>query len=55
MHHIAGWNPPVGSFNPRPAVRPGDASEFRATSAAAASFNPRPAVRPGDARWIDDH
>ena len=41
--------PVCGSFNPRPAVRPGDALWRFAGRALRSSFNPRPAVRPGDA------
>ena len=37
----------TASFNPRPAVRPGDAR--LGASVPAQGFNPRPAVRPGDA------
>jgi len=37
------------SFNPRPAVRPGDALISPSLSPSLSSFNPRPAVRPGDA------
>ena len=42
-------------FNPRPAVRPGDASSCWYQRAAFARFNPRPAVRPGDAvaAWVN--
>ena len=36
-------------FNPRPAVRPGDAHAGRERGDVDAGFNPRPAVRPGDA------
>ena len=36
-------------FNPRPAVRPGDAELARPKAAEWHGFNPRPAVRPGDA------
>ena len=37
------------SFNPRPAVRPGDAPPARPKPSTTTCFNPRPAVRPGDA------
>ena len=37
-------------FNPRPAVRPGDAPRWTTKSARICCFNPRPAVRPGDAK-----
>ncbi len=37
-------------FNPRPAVRPGDAAGWEGALFPNKSFNPRPAVRPGDAR-----
>ncbi len=37
------------SFNPRPAVRPGDAGGRCRYRSARRRFNPRPAVRPGDA------
>ena len=37
-------------FNPRPAVRPGDAVRRSTSSALVMGFNPRPAVRPGDAQ-----
>ena len=36
-------------FNPRPAVRPGDAGVHRPAHCGTTCFNPRPAVRPGDA------
>ncbi len=36
-------------FNPRPAVRPGDASSGDGSWTRVGGFNPRPAVRPGDA------
>ena len=36
-------------FNPRPAVRPGDAPPYPRITRRSTSFNPRPAVRPGDA------
>jgi len=36
-------------FNPRPALRPGDAPTPPRHRAGCASFNPRPALRPGDA------
>ena len=44
-------------FNPRPAVRPGDAGIVGANQRRGArGFNPRPAVRPGDAfDTIGDH
>ena len=42
----------VMSFNPRPAVRPGDARRVRVPARLPHSFNPRPAVRPGDASSI---
>ena len=37
------------SFNPRPAVRPGDALHLELWERHGKRFNPRPAVRPGDA------
>ena len=37
------------SFNPRPAVRPGDAAAQYQRRQPHPRFNPRPAVRPGDA------
>ena len=37
------------SFNPRPAVRPGDARGQLDAVVFVRCFNPRPAVRPGDA------
>ena len=43
--------PAYRCFNPRPAVRPGDAGVRRRASAEEAGFNPRPAVRPGDAAF----
>ena len=39
----------VISFNPRPAVRPGDAHGRVDRTQVGQGFNPRPAVRPGDA------
>ena len=39
----------VMGFNPRPAVRPGDAPEMGVDNSPDMGFNPRPAVRPGDA------
>ncbi len=39
----------LGRFNPRPAVRPGDASAAWVGMNPPPRFNPRPAVRPGDA------
>jgi len=36
-------------FNPRPALRPGDAVVRGMQLLFATSFNPRPALRPGDA------
>ena len=36
-------------FNPRPALRPGDAGRRARALDAPTSFNPRPALRPGDA------
>ena len=36
-------------FNPRPAVRPGDAVAEELADVTSPGFNPRPAVRPGDA------
>ena len=40
-------------FNPRPALRPGDAwAEWR-LEADLRGFNPRPALRPGDAVWAN--
>ena len=36
-------------FNPRPAVRPGDARAGKHARPFRTCFNPRPAVRPGDA------
>ena len=41
----------VGSFNPRPAVRPGDALLDSIKREVNGCFNPRPAVRPGDADY----
>ncbi len=38
-------------FNPRPAVRPGDANPIFCDDIRSKCFNPRPAVRPGDA-WL---
>ena len=38
-----------GCFNPRPAVRPGDAAHLPIDRTSTCCFNPRPAVRPGDA------
>ena len=40
----------LSCFNPRPAVRPGDALRLGQQCKATLRFNPRPAVRPGDAR-----
>ena len=45
---IAGWSW-LQSFNPRPAVRPGDARSHLTRARLTLCFNPRPAVRPGDA------
>jgi len=42
-------------FNPRPAVRPGDALLPARRIRANTCFNPRPAVRPGDAHEIALH
>ena len=39
----------VWSFNPRPAVRSGDAGSRAGRRACRGGFNPRPAVRSGDA------
>ncbi len=39
-------------FNPRPAVRPGDAWPARGCFQVGTGFNPRPAVRPGDAEAV---
>ncbi len=40
-------------FNPRPAVRPGDAWNRTCPRSFSPGFNPRPAVRPGDAAgWV---
>ena len=39
-------------FNPRPALRPGDALEGRMRCKRGHRFNPRPALRPGDAQEI---
>jgi len=36
-------------FNPRPALRPGDAAPSMSFARGLNSFNPRPALRPGDA------
>jgi len=36
-------------FNPRPALRPGDALNFGPSGLILDRFNPRPALRPGDA------
>ena len=36
-------------FNPRPALRPGDAPRLGQSSGRSRRFNPRPALRPGDA------
>jgi len=36
-------------FNPRPALRPGDASAMITDLPPPVGFNPRPALRPGDA------
>ena len=41
---------PMG-FNPRPAVRPGDAMAYLSRWVGLRCFNPRPAVRPGDAGY----
>ncbi len=49
MRLPAGWRGQWGCFNPRPAVRPGDARAERGALQRCAGFNPRPAVRPGDA------
>ncbi len=40
-------------FNPRPAVRPGDACFATWHNKRTGRFNPRPAVRPGDAGMFD--
>ena len=40
------------SFNPRPAVRPGDTRAFGDKPCEDRRFNPRPAVRPGDTSTI---
>ena len=45
----AGSGFPVYRFNPRPAVRPGDARCAIFMAMTQFGFNPRPAVRPGDA------
>ena len=42
-------------FNPRPAVRPGDAIPEGKVKRFLFSFNPRPAVRPGDACAFGQH
>ena len=44
-----GITPADIGFNPRPAVRPGDAGGFDLGDFRPCGFNPRPAVRPGDA------
>ena len=49
MHHTPSPASTRRGFNPRPAVRPGDAPTMAKPRAAAIGFNPRPAVRPGDA------
>ena len=36
-------------FNPRPALRPGDARRLFTSPCFSVGFNPRPALRPGDA------
>ena len=48
--HPAVTTPSIRSFNPRPAVRPGDAFARFVRRCLTGCFNPRPAVRPGDAR-----
>ena len=55
----AKYSPGQYRFNPRPAVRPGDARLRTMPGSGHRSFNPRPAVRPGDAffspfnqKWI---
>jgi len=42
-------------FNPRPALRPGDAGRSvpGVSSTSWTCFNPRPALRPGDARGYE--
>ena len=43
---------PPTSFNPRPAVRPGDTLARTADALPRRCFNPRPAVRPGDTKEV---
>ena len=43
-----------GCFNPRPALRPGDARPSQARLIWFGGFNPRPALRPGDAKLRED-
>ena len=42
-------------FNPRPALRPGDAAVPPEGHPAGLGFNPRPALRPGDAAGHEHH
>ena len=39
-------------FNPRPALRPGDAVDRMVSQPLSEGFNPRPALRPGDAHDV---
>jgi len=50
MHRPTVWyRLTTGGFNPRPALRPGDAGPAGGIESLRSSFNPRPALRPGDA------
>jgi len=47
--HREGYYGLSPGFNPRPALRPGDAPMAKSMRLRQTRFNPRPALRPGDA------